>query len=305
MSTMTFRPADVAALGAPALLLCLAVAGGRHAGWIVPVLLWMLVVTGGLAIIYLRARVPGRLMHVVGTFWIALAIPAVYGTLNPVLDLLNPRFMDVFFMQNDLDLFGVHPTIWLEGRLPPFLVDVLIVCYASFYFWPLLLGVILYCGARQRDVDHLALLIVLGFFLNYVGYVLMPVVGPRWTLAPLYAQAPEGWLIGTELWRSFLSVPMVRDCVPSGHTAMTLLTLAFAFTRKRWFFWMMLPVAIPLIAATVLLRFHYVVDLVLAVPFAVLVWTLADAIHRRSAGLGEERLRADEKAVRPQATARA
>ena len=276
------RPADVVAIATPCLLLVLAAAGGRSSDWIIPVVAWSTVALTGLAILHLKARVWGRIMHVIGTFWVTFAIPAVYMTLNPVIDLFNPRLLDPFFVQTDLYLFGVHPSVWLEGRVPPPLVDLLIVCYATFYFWPLILGGVLYAKGRYEDVDHLALIIVLGFFLNYACYVVVPIVGPRFAIAPLYQGPPEGWLIGTQFWESFLYIPTLRDCVPSGHTAMTLLTLAFAFTRQRWFFWAMLPVAIPLISATVLLRFHYVVDLILALPFALGVWALAGHFHRRS-----------------------
>ncbi|MFW5878569.1 MAG: phosphatase PAP2 family protein [Myxococcota bacterium] len=279
---LRFRPADVVALGTPALLLAIAAVGGRSAEWIGPALIWASVLACGFTIVVLRSFVAGRVMDVIGTFWVALAIPAVYGTLNLVIDLLNPRLFDELLLQVDLNLFGTHPSVWLEGRMPRWSIDLMILCYASFYFWPLVLAAILYAKGKRRQVDHLALLIVLGFFTNYVGYVSVPLVGPRFAIAPLYDGFPQGWLVGTDLWRSFLYIPTLRDCFPSGHTAMTLLTLAFAYSRLRWFFFAMLPVAIPLIAATVALRFHYTADLVLAVPFAFVVWFLATVWHERS-----------------------
>src|SRR5881398_3249891 len=75
----------------------------------------------------------------------------------------------------------------------------------------------------------------------------------------------------------------MRDCFPSGHTATTLLVLTFAYRHARRFFWAILPVGVLLIAATVICRFHYGIDLLAAVPLCVFAVAVAHALGYRRA----------------------
>ncbi len=121
---------------------------------------------------------------------------------------------------------------------------------------------------------------VLAIWLNFLFYVLVPVIGPRFTLASHFAGPPQGWLLGTALYEALLRSPMIRDCFPSGHTALSLLILWYAFRHDRRFFWVMLPFAVGIISATLLMRFHYVLDLVFAVPFLLGVHALYELLGR-------------------------
>jgi membrane-associated phospholipid phosphatase len=51
-----------------------------------------------------------------------------------------------------------------------------------------------------------------------------------------------------------------QDAFPSGHTAVVLLVLAYAWRSVRGLFWICLPLVVALILSTVYLRYHYVVD---------------------------------------------
>ena len=63
-----------------------------------------------------------------------------------------------------------------------------------------------------------------------------------------------------------------RDAFPSLHTAVTLLTLIFAFKYIRWQFWVLLPFCVGLLLATVYLRQHYVIDLFAGVILAIIAY---------------------------------
>jgi len=71
-----------------------------------------------------------------------------------------------------------------------------------------------------------------------------------------------------------------RDAFPSLHTAVTLLTLAFAFKYLRWLFWLLLPVCIGLLVATVYLRHHYVIDLIAGVFLALAAYLIIPRLER-------------------------
>jgi membrane-associated phospholipid phosphatase len=142
---------------------------------------------------------------------------------------------------------------------------------------------------------------VYGFFLSYLGYFFLPAVGPRFTLhdfATLDENLPGLFLTPYLRWfvnvgESIpLNVPSAvsmagtqRDVFPSGHTMMTLVLMYLSArwkVKSRHFIYV---VGSLLIVATVYQRYHYVIDLVAGLFFAVLcigtAWRLYLWIKRR------------------------
>jgi membrane-associated phospholipid phosphatase len=71
-----------------------------------------------------------------------------------------------------------------------------------------------------------------------------------------------------------------RDCFPSGHTMMTLLTIILAWQCRSAFRIPITIVGLSLIVATVYLRYHYVVDLIAGAAFAVVALRLEPRLYR-------------------------
>lgn len=276
------RQADLLTWGALALLLMLSFApSARLEDWLVPVLVWTACVAVGIAAVGLRALHPSTLTHVLADFWVLPVVFAVYMTLNPVIDLFSPDLLDAFLMRGDATLFGGQISVWVDGRVPPPAVDLLMLAYVSYYLWPALQAARLYHAGREEALARFTLLVLLAIFLNQILYVAVPAIGPRFTLAEHFAGPPQGLLFGTALWESLLASPMLRDCFPSGHTALTFLVTWWAWRHDRPFARVLTPVAVLIVAATVLMRFHYFLDVVFAVPFALGVQALASVLSRR------------------------
>jgi membrane-associated phospholipid phosphatase len=160
------------------------------------------------------------------------------------------------------------------------LTELLLICYYGYFLWPLLLGVVLYLRGQRHAYQHYTLALALTFVGTFIGYIWVPAVGPRFFLASFFMRPLQGvWL--TPLLDSAMRNPtFMRDCFPSGHTAITLVVLAFAYRYLRPFFWAVLPACTGLIAATLVGRFHYGVDLLCAVPLAVLTGVASSLVVR-------------------------
>jgi membrane-associated phospholipid phosphatase len=115
----------------------------------------------------------------------------------------------------------------------------------------------------DKAFDRSLFLIMLCFYLSYIGYMLMPAIGPRFTMNHLQSRALEGLCITGPL-QEFLNrlEGIKRDAFPSGHTAITLTVVYLSWRFDKRLFAVFLPVAIALIAATVYCRYHYVVDVI-------------------------------------------
>ena len=78
-----------------------------------------------------------------------------------------------------------------------------------------------------------------------------------------------------------------QDCMPSGHTMMTLLTIWLAWRHDRRQLAWLLPVGSFLMLATIVLRYHWFVDLVVALPFTGLAIWIWEPESVSSSGPGE------------------
>ncbi|HTR82061.1 MAG TPA: phosphatase PAP2 family protein [Bacteroidota bacterium] len=194
---------------------------------------------------------------------------------------IHPQDYDWLLIEIDRWIFGGDPTRWLTTIANPFITEILQVSYACYYL--ILISVFFELDLEKRHTEYFlgAFLVVYGFFLSYIGYILLPAVGPRFTLYDfnsLNRDLPGLWL--TNPLREFVnageSIPAgvtnaidfaQRDAFPSGHTQLTLTILYIAFTNRLKSRWVLLVVGSLLIVSTVYLRYHYVIDVIAGVAF--------------------------------------
>jgi membrane-associated phospholipid phosphatase len=194
---------------------------------------------------------------------------------------INPIDYDALFISIDRWIFGVNPTQWMMQFANPVLTEIFQIAYFSYYILFVLLGVELYCRYTIKEFDHGAFLVVYGFYLSYLGYFLLPAIGPRFTLHDFFALNKElPGLFFTPWMRDFINAGesisfrmtnaaeiVQRDVFPSGHTQLTLIVVYVAYRYKLKTRWIMTILAGLLIVATVYLRYHYAVDLLGGILF--------------------------------------
>lgn len=215
---------------------------------------------------------------------ILYAFKETYLMVHPI----HPKDFDWLLIVIDRWVFGTDPTHWLMAFAHPAVTEILQISYTCYYI--ILLSVFFELDLERRHTEYFlgAFLVVYGFYLSYVGYFLMPAVGPRFTLHDfnsMNSELPGLWL--SNLLRDFVnageSIPKgtshaigfaQRDAFPSGHTQLTLVILYIAFTNRMKSRWVLLVVGSLLIVSTVYLRYHYVVDVLAGVVFFVFtIWS--------------------------------
>ncbi len=207
-----------------------------------------------------------RLLH---TFYPILFIPVIFDSFADLLPWVSPVEQDPWLIQLDLALFGVHPTVWLERFIHPVLTELLTWAYTSYYFLPIILALALYQRGEEREFDRAIFGVVLCFYLSYLGYFLVPAIGPRFTLASLQQVELKGLLFAEPIMDTLNRLERFKqDAFPSGHTAVVLLVLYYARQSVRGLFWPSLPIVVALILSTVYLRYHYVVDVLAGIFLA-------------------------------------
>jgi membrane-associated phospholipid phosphatase len=211
----------------------------------------------------------GRGFIIFSHFSPILFVTLIYDSLGDLIQFLH-RDIDPWLIRIDLFIFGVHPTVWMERWIVPWLTDIMSLAYLSYYFLPLTLAMVLYAKDRMAEFHMSIFVLAFGYYLSFVGYILFPAIGPRFTLTHLQTVPLEGSFL-TDLVRDGLNAleHNKRDCMPSGHTQIVLMLLYLAHRHERPLFSIFLPVICALILSTVYLRYHYIIDLFAGAAMAV------------------------------------
>ncbi len=218
-------------------------------------------------------------------------VPLVFLTFKEIYFMIKPiRGVDYDHILISIDrfIFGTDPTHALYSIANPYLTELLQIVYATFFFLPVILAIDLMLNDRWEEVTFATYSVVWGFILSYIGYFIVPAIGPRFTLHDFLSTNQElPGLFLTNYLRDIVNAGesitstaknaaeiVQRDVFPSGHTQMTLIVMYLAVkmkTKSRWFF---IPNGTLLIFSTVYLRYHYVADVLGGILFMILtMWT--------------------------------
>jgi membrane-associated phospholipid phosphatase len=208
------------------------------------------------------------------------SILVVFDSLGRIVHSINPVDIDPLLVRLDKLLCGGNPTVMLERLVSPFLTDILQLAYTSYYFLPIVLGIVLKVRGKHEAFDRSLFFIMLCFYLSYVGYLLWPALGPRFTVDSLQHVELKGILFARPIRDTLNSLEGIkRDAFPSGHTGVALTVLYLAFRYEKRMFRYFAPVVFALIFSTVYLRYHYVVDVLAGAVLAIVTIMIGEAYY--------------------------
>lgn len=232
-------------------------------------------------VLLIRFRDRGKLVRAVYDLGFpTISILVIFESLEKIVHNINPEDIDALLIRMDYLIFGGHPTVMLERITTPLLTDLMQIAYTSYYFLPVTLGIVLKLRKEDSSFDRALFLIMLCFYLSYVGYMLAPALGPRYTMNHLQNFDLQGLYVAgpaQELLNRLEGIK--RDAFPSGHTAIALTVLYLAFRFERRLFRIFLPFVLALIFSTVYCRYHYVVDVIAGVVLAVIAITTGEKYY--------------------------
>ena len=228
-----------------------------------------------LAVEVMRVRPPQR-QSLRKTFHAAAVFPLcslLIGYTIPLTTWLRPQTYDAYLLAFDGRL-GFQPSYAL-GRLLLGGSTLWGLTTVAYYALPLAPGV-LYASYRRRERQPVA---ILAMFLSlmvvgFAQYGVFPAVGPKYAFGQSYPLYPP---VLAQIAIHPMNVPNApRNCMPSLHLAAV---LAVWWNSRIWPRWGRLLVLLFLLAtifSTLALGEHYLVDLVVAVPFTLVfqaAWT--------------------------------
>jgi membrane-associated phospholipid phosphatase len=268
-----------------------------HWPWLVAVHGICLIAVHGLIRAH-AARPEQRLLNFLRHFYPVLLYTGFYRETGEVNRMFVADYLDTHFIVLDQRLFGFQPCIRFMQAYPYLLLsEVFYAAYFSYYIMIAGVGLALFLRNR-RQFYHYVSVVSLVFYVCYLTYIILPVMGPRaffrvldgyrlpedmMALAgdvsyPEPVQAGPFYQIMAWIYRTFEGP---GAAFPSSHVAIAIVTVWFSFLYLRPIRWIHFVVAVLLCLSTIYCRYHYVVDTLAGVLAAALLIPLANRLYRK------------------------
>ena len=224
----------------------------------------------------------------ISPLWARQCADAIYTQTSSMGHVIHQRDYDNILIELDRWLFGTDPTVWITQFAHPIITEILQLSYSTYYLFFVALFLEYYRRKNLSDFHSGAMMVVYGFYLSYIGYLLLPAVGPRFTLHNFFTlndDLPGVFLTsylrelinsggGVAAGVSNVLDTAHRDAFPSGHTQLTLTAIYLAFSMHSKHRWWLLVVGSLLIISTIYMRYHYAVDVLAGAGFFfITIWS--------------------------------
>jgi membrane-associated phospholipid phosphatase len=206
-------------------------------------------------------------------------------------------YLDPMVIRWEQALFGGQPSVVFMQELPYLAVSELF--YASYFSYYVMIsgvGIALFIRNREQFFHYVSVISFI-FYVCYLIYIFIPVIGPRvffreiagynlsadlqqLAVVDYYPQSIESgpfFHVMAWIYRTFESP---GAAFPSSHVAIALCTVYFSFLYLRKIRFLHLAVAVLLCLATVYCRYHYAVDVLGGVLTAVLLLPIGNHLYR-------------------------
>jgi hypothetical protein len=211
---------------------------------------------------------------------VGLVLVDTYLMLRNLLPLIRADVVDARLHALDLALFRVEPSVWLAPHVGGPAVEWFAAVYLGYYGLCIGAMVVFVALPVGRVTRELALGVTIIFCVGQLGYMAVPATGPFDHLVGAFREPLRGELFWNTLVRLVYRTGAIKDVFPSLHTAVsvwaTLLVWSLAHTwRTQIAAVVMTAFALNIAASTLVLRWHYGIDVVAGAVLGALAFVIA------------------------------
>jgi len=206
-----------------------------------------------------------------------VVLVSVYESLGSIIDGIGPPPRDRWILAVERTLFRESIPPLAPVHLPPWIVDAFSVAYVVYFALPVILLAALVRRGQLCDARAAMRTLLIAYYMHYAIYIVVPVVGPVRALeVPAVVKlhlTSQGGVVTRRLRAGISALERTRqDAFPSAHASIAMLVAAFARRHRLRFHALFSVAAGAIVGSTVVLGFHYGVDVVAAVPLAWAAW---------------------------------
>jgi membrane-associated phospholipid phosphatase len=250
---------------------------------------------------YHASRRPGRYLNFLRYFYPILLFTGFYRETGALQHMFFPDYLDPWLIELEEVLFGMQPSLVFMDRFPYLaLSELLYAAYFSYYIMILGVGIALFVRNRTQFFHYVSV-ISLVFYVCYLTYNVLPVMGPRlfyvedpgWEMpagiqpevAPPYPESVQKGPFFQVMRVIYHYLEAPGAAFPSSHVAIAIVTVWFSFRYLPRIRYLHLADVVLLCISTVYCRYHYVVDVFAGMATAAVLIPIANWLYFRYSNL--------------------
>jgi membrane-associated phospholipid phosphatase len=185
-------------------------------------------------------------------------------------------------MAIDQRLFGFQASLAMQHFISPGMTTWMTFAYFYHLINIPLVALFIYAWRGRKPFREMMSGIMVVSFFGLMGYLLVPAIGPLYTLRDQYTVPLHQGLSMLNREVDFMDFARIRrDVFPSLHVAISFVAWLYAYRNSKKLFWILSPLILSLWVSTVYLRYHYLIDVVAGLVLAPLSFLLANWLFRR------------------------
>ncbi|MFC2061792.1 phosphatase PAP2 family protein [Elusimicrobiota bacterium] len=268
-----------------------------HSGvekWFLYIIAHIIIISLIIILVPLLDRSENKFLNFLRWWYPVLLFTFNYKEINSFTHIIVKKWKDLPVIMFEKNLFGVNPTLWMEQFVSPAVTEIMKFDYFTYYLMIPVGAAFLYFSGNKKKYVHYISTLCLAFYISYIGFIIYPVRGPRYTLyreytkdTPVklgefygpaveddvkdeYSRALKGYVF-TDLQDFIMRYGSLHGgCMPSSHIAVAFVCMMMMFFYRRKIFYYYLLLVSLLCVSVVYNRYHYISDVAAGIAVGLL-----------------------------------
>jgi membrane-associated phospholipid phosphatase len=231
-------------------------------------------------ILILNEKFPNKVTLLLKSAYPLFFLNNFYSETAYLKNVIFPADLDVYFANAEQWLFGCQPSLEFSKLMPnDWFKELMFMSYFSYY--PMIgafcLGIFF---LSYKEAPKAICLMVFSFYLYYMIYIILPVIGPQYYFNSSAYQADLPYFFGKTM---YLLHPLenATGAFPSSHVGLALVMCYLAFKHVKKLFFILFPFALGICFATVYVKEHYLIDVLAGMVSGPLFLLISNFIYNK------------------------
>ena len=238
-------------------------------------------------IIYLAKKYPNKRILFVRNLYPLVLLSFFYAETGYMKNIIISGNLDVYFSGIDQSIWGFQPSLQFSKTMSQgWFNELMNISYISYYFITAAVCTTIYINETEISYKPI-FIVVFSFYLYYIIFDLLPVVGPQFYFDTLTHEPVPPYPVGKFMQYLLLNYEEPTGAFPSSHVGLAIILsyVSIKYQKKLTLFLVGLPFVVGICFATVYLKAHYAIDVLGALVTVPLFIMISSYVYDKLLGL--------------------